>query len=82
MNNACTKCGVGELMNGVMLLDFRTCPVRLAVAGDPDALLLKDYQESRLEARVCNNCGFTELYALDPKKLDFGRGMARRNTAQ
>ena len=44
-------------------------PLAVQVCGNPGALVFKERASSKLEAAVCGECGYTELYAFDPKPL-------------
>lgn len=53
------------------------CELKLRVDGHPHALLFKDRERTALYAWVCVQCGFTELYAEDPKILQRAWMLAR-----
>lgn len=59
-------------MRDVLVLDRAhntTQDLSVAVHEKPDAFLFKGTQISSLHAQICADCGFTELYADDPKTL-------------
>jgi predicted nucleic-acid-binding Zn-ribbon protein len=68
----CIKCASTEIVRRARVIDnvqgFDQ-DQRLRVDADPDALLLKDPSHSIVEACVCGNCGYAELYASDPAAL-------------
>jgi len=67
----CPKCASGSLMDHLRVLALGEGSPNLAVqaCGNPEALLFKERAISPLEATVCGECGYTELYAVEPKVL-------------
>jgi predicted nucleic-acid-binding Zn-ribbon protein len=55
----CPKCN-GEVV-GAKVMETYLMPLKYDI--------LFDIKTSRMEARVCTNCGYTEFYAKDPLKL-------------
>lgn len=43
--------------------------LHVIVDGDPSALLMKDRQDSDLQAFICGACGHLEMFATEPAKL-------------
>jgi predicted nucleic-acid-binding Zn-ribbon protein len=43
--------------------------LQLAVDGDPNAFIFREREYSKVFARVCADCGFTEFYASEAEKL-------------
>jgi predicted nucleic-acid-binding Zn-ribbon protein len=69
----CAKCGSGELVSDVRLLDHGHLNERhdleLVYYVEPTAILFKEPVKSPLRAMVCGACGFVELYATAPQQL-------------
>jgi predicted nucleic-acid-binding Zn-ribbon protein len=69
----CPKCGCTVVVEGVRVLDRGDHEVQhdlsVAVYRHPAARLFKGEVTCSLWARVCGNCGYTELYAENPTAL-------------
>jgi hypothetical protein len=68
----CPKCGSTKLVLDVRILDqgqYSDGSLKVAVDGDPCALIFKDRLCSRLTADICGQCGHAELKAADPASL-------------
>ncbi|MGB7763251.1 MAG: hypothetical protein WBL61_25675 [Bryobacteraceae bacterium] len=80
-SGVCPKCGSAAMIGPARLQ--RTAetgtPVRIAVDGNPDAFLLKKTGYSNLEASVCTQCGYVELYASDVASLSSAHEIAQSN---
>jgi hypothetical protein len=61
------------VVDGVRVLDQkyqgRVDDLSVAVYRHPDAWMFKGEVRCRVWAKVCGNCGFTELYAENPTEL-------------
>jgi predicted nucleic-acid-binding Zn-ribbon protein len=83
-NSPCPKCGCTVIVEGVRILDRgsrgHTEDLSLAAYRHPDAWLFKGEVLHRLWAKVCGNCGFTELYAENP--TDLLRAVAEAQAAE
>jgi predicted nucleic-acid-binding Zn-ribbon protein len=70
---SCPKCGCTVLVDGVRILDHRyrgsVEDLSVAVYKNPSGWVFKGEVRCRLWARVCGNCGYTELYAENPTDL-------------
>lgn len=53
--------------------------VRQRVARKPSALVFKDEEKADLHARVCGDCGYTELFVDDAESIYRAYEDARRN---
>jgi hypothetical protein len=51
----------------------------LAIQANPGALFFKETERVVVEARVCADCGLTELYASDPAALWAAAEKRRQN---
>jgi predicted nucleic-acid-binding Zn-ribbon protein len=72
-DSSCPKCGCTVMVEGVRVLDhgYRGSERDLSVAAyrHPAAWVFKGQVTCSLWARVCGNCGYTELYAENPTAL-------------
>jgi len=68
---ACPKCRSLQVIAGVRVRDRGADfgDLEVVVYENPDALLLKGSHQGKLSATVCAQCGFTELYAANPREL-------------
>lgn len=71
----CASCGSDALIPDAFLFDGKstvngtTTAFGVGVYTVPDALLRKNPATSRASYRVCGACGFTMLFADDPRAL-------------
>lgn len=65
----CMKCGSADIVPHARVMQGSDRDLELRVDADPGALLFKEATRISLEARVCGQCGYTELYATDPAAL-------------
>ncbi len=65
----CSKCGSTQVINEVKVVDTYDEDLKVQVQQRPQALLLKGTVRVPLKAQVCSTCGYTELYATDPKRV-------------
>lgn len=66
----CPKCGSRDIIRDAKPIagsDYGD--LLIATFRKPEAVLFKGLQTSKLSAWVCTDCGFLELYADDPKRL-------------
>ena len=72
-SDGCPKCGCTVIVEGVRVLDRghggAEHDLSVAVYRHPTARVFKGEVTCNLWARVCGNCGFTELYAENPTAL-------------
>lgn len=64
----CPKCNSTPLMDHLAVLGHGA-GLQIRALADPGALIFTEPVTSKLEATVCGGCGFTELFALDPRAL-------------
>jgi len=68
-SRVCPKCGSTAVIVPARLETAPTLgphyEVGLAADGNPQGLIMKRTERSKLEAYVCAQCGYTELYATD-----------------
>jgi predicted nucleic-acid-binding Zn-ribbon protein len=72
--NPCPKCGSAEIVREVRVIDrghgnADSGNINVGVYTKPEAWLFKGKVATDLTAYVCAQCGFTELYATDPRAL-------------
>ncbi len=68
MKFVCVKCGSDQIITNVALLDkehANTGFAKIAIDEEPNAWFDKKRTTSEITARVCANCGFIELYAVN-----------------
>ncbi len=69
----CPKCGSQRLVKGDRIFgrfsDGTKHDLYVEVYEEPDALIFKKAHEGALEARICGDCGLTELYVNNPDEL-------------
>jgi ribosomal protein S27AE len=73
-HNACAKCGSERIVPSARILDRlhhsgAAGNLTLVVYESPDALIFKGAHDSDLFARVCGDCGYTELFVENPADL-------------
>ncbi|HLY08113.1 MAG TPA: hypothetical protein VKW04_02290 [Planctomycetota bacterium] len=77
----CAKCGCNRILEHLhVLTKGESAEVTIQAWGNPQAVLFKDRASSPLEAAVCSECGFTELFVSDPKVL--GQAVQRAENRQ
>lgn len=74
----CAKCSSTRVIPRVFVVDEspttsegvpRDNPLRVRIEGDPSAWIRKDRLYGELTARICGDCGYTELYVQNPSEL-------------
>ncbi len=81
----CPKCHSNKIVSNARVLDRSrrsTYNLTLEVLEKPHALIFKGNVHSTLSAFVCGECGYSELYAEDPKGLWLSYEISRDNTDQ
>lgn len=72
MENVCPKCQSAKIIPDVRILDRNYSVVgdlSVEIYENPDALLFKGAHNGKLQARICGQCGYTELYLENPAQL-------------
>ena len=72
--NQCLKCKSDKIIPRLRIMDrgqygSDTGDLSVVAYKDPDALVFRGACEGALFASVCGECGFTELYAENPREL-------------
>lgn len=67
----CVQCGSTRIIPRAAIIDRDKWERQLtaSVCGNPQALIFTDPEYSTLYARICGDCGFTELFAENPSAL-------------
>ena len=65
----CLKCGSTQVMNDVSVLGGFDQPLTIQVNRKPKARVFKDTVQIILNAFICCQCGYSELYVSEPDKL-------------
>lgn len=73
MKDVCTSCGSDKIIPNARIVDrgesmmkFDLC---VEVYGNPKSVMFRETQECKLTARVCGQCGHTELHVENPEQL-------------
>jgi ribosomal protein S27AE len=75
MNDPCTRCGSTRIIPEVPLLDrygdagYLSKTSNIKVAENPEAWFLKNTKEGAVHARICGDCGYTELHTNNHREL-------------
>jgi ribosomal protein L40E len=73
MAETCRRCGSPKVIPGAPLTahsgELAHFPVRVRVAGAPGALLFRATEAGEVRARVCGQCGYTELHTTNHEDL-------------
>jgi predicted nucleic-acid-binding Zn-ribbon protein len=69
----CSKCQSTKIIPEVYIRDYSphvgNTQLSVEIYEDPNALIFKGRHEGALNARVCGDCGYTELYVENPQEL-------------
>ena len=73
-SNSCFKCGSDKVIPRARVMDRGhysgdAGDLNLVVYANPEALMFKSGLNSSAFARVCGDCGFTELFVENPAEL-------------
>ena len=70
MELKCAKCGSPKIVPSAFLPDSTTgSELKAVVLSAPDAVLFRGRVFAGLNARVCGECGFTEIFASNAREL-------------
>jgi hypothetical protein len=75
MSEVCAWCGSAKIIPDVPLIDrigmgsFARGPAQVEVAGSPGAIVFRDRVFGDLHARICGECGLTELFTTNAGEL-------------
>jgi len=70
----CSKCGSDKVVPRARVIDrgdhhSESGNVRVGVARKPQALMFKGLERTDIWARVCGECGYTELFVEDARSI-------------
>jgi predicted nucleic-acid-binding Zn-ribbon protein len=69
----CSKCRSTKMISKVHIRDYgdhmSNNQLSVEIYEDPKALIFKGTHEGALNAWICGDCGFTELYVENPQEL-------------
>ena len=70
----CAKCQSEKVAPNVRIMDRGhysgdAGDLSVVTYEDPDALLFKGTKRTALYARICGDCGYTELYVENPREV-------------
>ncbi len=70
----CPKCKSEKIVPRVRIMDrghgsTDSGDLSVVTYEDPDALIFKGKQRSALFARICGDCGYTELFVENPREI-------------
>jgi predicted nucleic-acid-binding Zn-ribbon protein len=73
MENICPKCQSAKIIPNVRIILDRNYNVvgdlSVEIYENPDALFFKGAHQGKLQARICGQCGYTELCLENPAQL-------------
>ena len=72
MSNVCARCGSSKIIPDVQVIDKGPNghgDLQVTILLEPHASIFKGRQYIPLRARVCGDCGFTELFVKDPELI-------------
>jgi hypothetical protein len=72
MNLNCAKCGSTKIVPLASVQDqgqYSDGSLKAYVYSNPEAWVFKGAVYGRLQARVCGECGFTELFTTNAREL-------------
>ncbi len=74
LDAVCARCGSSRIIPRARVIDrgdynSDAGSQRVSVARDPTALFFTGEEKVETSARICGECGFTELFAEDPAAL-------------
>jgi predicted nucleic-acid-binding Zn-ribbon protein len=75
-DNSCSKCKSTRIIPQARIIDrveastdSGASDLVIVLYDDPDALIFKGKHYGVLSARICGDCGYTELFVSNPKEL-------------
>jgi len=73
-DGVCPKCGSNEVMGAVPIADRGHANgihdlLSAVIDEEPNAIIFNQLKTFRINAWVCANCGYTELYTVKPREL-------------
>jgi predicted nucleic-acid-binding Zn-ribbon protein len=73
-DNLCSKCGSNEIIRDAEIRDYdassyRRLSIHVPLRKPEGGFFQKTTESSELRARVCGQCGYTELYATNHEAI-------------
>lgn len=65
----CPECNSQKIIKTAETINTDNSQLKIAVAAQPDALIMKKRSYSDTRAEVCADCGHVQFYAADPQAL-------------
>jgi hypothetical protein len=65
----CPECSSEKIIKNAETINTDNSQLKIAVAAQPDALIMKKRTYSDVRAELCADCGYVRFYATDPKEL-------------
>lgn len=65
----CPECSSEKIIKDAETINTDNSRLKIAVAAQPDALILKKRIYSNVKVEVCGDCGYVRFYAATPKEL-------------
>lgn len=69
----CPKCGGTKIIVGARIRgdsNYGENKLTAGVFANPDALVFKDTRTTTVSPWICSGCGYVELYADNPQRID------------
>jgi predicted nucleic-acid-binding Zn-ribbon protein len=68
-NEQCLRCGSTHTLPDARVQEYSSRKITVAFDTKPEAALFRGTQRRELKARICGECGHTELYVEDAREL-------------
>jgi hypothetical protein len=65
----CPECNSEKIIKTAETFNTDGSQLKVAVAANPDALIMKKRSYSDVKVEVCGDCGYVRFYAADAKEL-------------
>jgi transcription initiation factor TFIIIB Brf1 subunit/transcription initiation factor TFIIB len=65
----CPECKSEKIIKDAEAINTDSSQLKIAVAAQPDALIMKKRVYSDVKAEVCADCGYVRFFAVDPQEL-------------
>lgn len=65
----CPECNSEKIIKTAETINTDNSQMKIAVAAQPDALIMKKRSYSDVRAELCADCGYVRFYATDPQEL-------------
>ena len=65
----CPECNSEKIIKTAETFNTDGSQLKIAVAAQPDALIMKKRSYSNVRVEVCSDCGYVRFYAATPEEL-------------